>query len=305
MTGRIVVCVPNVSEGRDRAKVAEIAAAVEEEPGARLLDLHIDADHNRSVLTLAGPPDSVLDAAVRLARRSIESIDLNRHSGAHPRIGALDVLPFVPWRGVSVGDCARLAARAGEEIYRLTGVPSYLYESAARRLGCRNLAHVRRGQFELLREMVLSDPERCPDIGGPALHPTAGAIAIGARKLMIAYNIQLETADAEVARRIARKVRSSSGGLPDVKAMGLYLPSRNLAQVSMNLTDFEVTPPHVAFEAVRQEAGGEGIAIRSSELIGLIPRKALDLAAGHDLLWENLTPSSVLENRLKSGGGIQ
>jgi glutamate formiminotransferase len=295
---KLILCVPNISEGRDRAKVESIAAAVEETPGARLLDLHMDADHNRSVLTLAGPPEAVFDAAVRLACRAVKLIDLNSQTGAHPRIGALDVLPFVPLRGVSIEDCAVLAAEAGAEIFRRTGVPSYLYEAAARRPGRCNLADIRRGEFEGLRVDVLRNAARRPDIGGPALHPTAGAIAIGARNLMIAYNIQLGTADVEVARRIARKIRFSSGGLPHVKAIGLYLPRRHLAQVSMNLTGYEVTPPHVVFEAVSEAARLEGTTVRASELIGLIPRKALDLAAGRDLLWENLTPSSILENRL-------
>ena len=299
MGQQIVECVPNVSEGRDRAKVGQLAAAVAETPAAALLDIHSDADHNRSVITFAGRPRAVLEAAVRLAGRAAELIDLNHHHGAHPRIGALDVLPFVPYRGLTLADCAELAAAAGEEIWTRHAVPVYLYEAAARRPERVNLAAVRRGQFEQLRELALTDPERRPDIGGPALHPTGGAVAAGARKVLIAYNILLDTPDVTLARRIARQVRASSGGLAGVKAMGVALASRNTAQVSMNLTDYEVTPPHVVFDAVRRAAEAAGAGVRASELVGLIPRKAIELAGETDLRWENLTPNSILENRIE------
>jgi glutamate formiminotransferase len=298
VSGRLVECVPNISEGRDAGVVDRIAGAAESVSGVWLLDRQSDADHHRSVLTFVGEPEAIVEAAVQIAGRAVELIDLNGHQGAHPRIGALDVLPFVPLRGVTLAECARMAVRAGEEIWRRHGVPVYLYEAAARREGRRNLAAVRRGQFERLREAAASEPDRRPDIGGPGLHPTAGAVAAGARRLMIAYNILLASDDVGAAKQIARAVRASSGGLPEVKAMGVALDSRGLAQVSMNLTDFRVTPPHVAFEAVRTRAEALGIGVRASEIVGLIPRKALEMAEDHDLRWENLSDDAILENRL-------
>jgi glutamate formiminotransferase len=296
---QLVECVPNISEGCDAGIVARIAGAERDSaPSVWLIDSQIDQDHNRSVLTMVGEPDAVVEAAVRIAGRAAELIDLNRHRGVHPRIGALDVLPFIPLRGLDMNDCAELARRAGAEIWRRYQVPVYLYGDAARDASRRRLAHVRRGQFEGLRVAVEDDPARRPDIGGPALHPTAGAVAAGARKLMIAYNIQLDTSDVAVARRIARRVRESGGGLPHVMAMGVPLRSRGIAQVSMNLTDYEVTPLHSVFRFVSREARAEGAGILASEIIGLIPRRALDMAAGVDLMWENLTPESILENRL-------
>jgi glutamate formiminotransferase len=302
---RLVECVPNISEGRDAGIVARIAGSVRGLPTGKgtaprvwLLDSQTDRDHNRSVLTIAGEPEEVLEAAVRLAGRAAELIDLNRHRGVHPRIGALDVLPFIPLRGLEMSDCAALAERAGAEIWRRYQVPVYLYGEAARRESRRRLAEVRRGQFEGLRLAVRADPGRRPDIGGPALHSTAGAVAAGARKLMIAYNIQLNTSDVELARRVAHRVRESGGGLRHLMAMGVALRSRGIVQVSMNLTDFEVTPLHTVFQLVSREAAAEGAGVLASEIIGLVPQRALDMAAGVDLRWENLTPESILENRL-------
>ena len=303
MSGPLVEIVPNVSEGRDRAKIEELAAVVGAVEGVRLLDRHTDPDHNRTVFTLAGSPEAVVEAGVRLAGKAAELIDLNRHRGVHPRIGALDVLPFVPLRRISLEECAGLAVRAGERIWREHRIPVYLYGAAARRPE-RRLAEIRRGGFEALREAAARDPERAPDIGGPGLHPTAGATAAGARKIMIAYNVLLETPDVTVAGRIARRIRASSGGLPEVQAMGVYLPRRGLAQVSMNLLDYGATPVHEVFLAVAREAEREGVAVRSSEVVGLIPRRALKMAeaAGVDLKWENLRPDAVLEERLKACG---
>ncbi len=301
MSGALVECVPNVSEGRDAAKIEELAAACSVE-GAHLLDRHSDADHNRTVFTLAGPPEAVVEAGIRLAGKAAELIDLNRHRGVHPRIGALDVLPFVPLRGISLEECARLAVRAGERIWEEHRIPVYLYGAAARRPERRRLAEIRRGGFEALREAAARDPEKAPDIGGPRLHPTAGATAAGARRVMIAYNVLLDTPDVAVAERIARRIRASSGGLPHVQAMGVYLPHRGLAQVSMNLTDYEATPLHEVFLAVAREAERESVGIHSSEIVGLIPRRALEMASGVDLKWENLKPDAVLENRLEACG---
>lgn len=298
MSGPLVECVPNFSEGRDLSKVDRIAGSIASVPGILLLDRHSDPDHHRSVITFAGRPGAVVEAAVRSAGAAVELIDLTRHSGAHPRIGALDVLPFVPLQEVTLQDCAALAWRAGEAIWERWRVPVYFYGAAARVRGRRNLAAVRRGQFEGLRLEVGRDPQRRPDAGGLSLHPTAGATAVGARRILIAFNVVLGTADVEIARAIARKVRASSGGLPSVQAMGVFLASRGRAQVSMNLTDYERTPPHVVFEAVAKEAARHGIEVTGSEIAGLVPRKALDLTAGYDLRLENLQPSLILERRL-------
>jgi len=299
MSRALVECVPNFSEGRDRAILDALKAAIAAIPGAAVLDTEIDADHNRSVVTFAAPPQAAIEAAVAAARVAVERIDLNQHRGVHPRIGALDVLPFVPLQGVTLADCAGLAEKAAERLWRELGIPCYLYEAAARRESRRLLENVRRGQFEGLREAVMTDPERQPDVGGPALHPTAGATAVGARKILIAWNINLDTADVNVARAIARVIRASSGGLPCVKALGVLLTSRGLAQVTMNLTDFETTPMHVVFEAVRREAEAHGVAIHSTEIIGLLPRRALEMAGGHFLQLPRFFPRTVLEQRLE------
>jgi glutamate formiminotransferase / formiminotetrahydrofolate cyclodeaminase len=296
---RLVECVPNFSEGRDPAKVAAIVSAMREVPGVYILKFESDVDHNRSVVTFAGEPESAVEAAVRAVGKAAELIDLTKQRGAHPRVGATDVVPFVPIEGVSLEDCVALARKAGQEIWRRYAIPVYFYEAAAQRPERTNLETVRRGQFEGLREEVLRNPDRAPDIGEPRLHPTAGATVVGARKFLIAYNINLGTPDVDIAKRIAKKIRFSSGGLPFVKAMGVDLRARNLAQVSMNLTDFEQTPVHRVFEAVRREAQREGVSIAGSEIIGLIPKRALEGAAEFFLKVENFSPAQVLENRLE------
>jgi glutamate formiminotransferase len=308
MGRRLIECVPNFSEGRDGEKVAALVEAARSVAGVVLLGQEMDADHNRSVLTLAGPPEAVSEAAVRVVGKAVELIDLNQHTGVHPRIGAADVVPFVPIEGVTMEECIRLAVRVGEEIWRRFQVPVYFYEAAARRPERVNLENLRRGQFEGLREEVGANPERMPDIGEARLHPTAGATVVGVRKFLIAYNINLRTADVEIAKRIAKTIRFSSGGFRYVKAMGVPLSSRNLAQVSMNLTDFEQTPVHRVFEAVRVEAERYGVAVVGSEIVGLIPKKALEMAAEFFLRCENFRPDVVLENRLAeaaSGGGLE
>jgi len=304
---RLVECVPNFSEGRDAAKVDAIVDAIRSAPGVILLDRESDADHNRSVVTFAGPPEAVFEAALRGVEAAVRLIDLNRHTGVHPRIGAVDVLPFVPVEGLTLEDCVRIAVRAGEEIWRRFDVPVYLYEAAARGPDRVNLENIRRGQFEELREEVQSNPDRAPDIGDARLHPTAGAVVVGARKFLIAYNINLNTPDVEIARKIARAIRFSSGGFRYVKAMGVPLASRNRAQVSMNLTDFEQTPVHRVFEAVRTEAARYGVEVAASEIVGLIPRKALEMTAEFYLRCENFRPDVVLENRLldSAGSGLE
>ena len=228
----LVECVPNFSEGRDRGVAGAIADAIAAAPGARVLDVTCDSDHNRSVVTFVAAPQAIGEAALRGAAEAVRLIDLTKQSGVHPRIGAADVVPFVPVRGVTLADCAAIAVKTGEEFWNRLRVPVYLYEAAARRVDRLNLEGIRRGGFEALREQVA---ERPPDIGEPRLHPTAGASVIGARKFLIAFNINLESADVDIARQIARKIRTSSGGMPCVKALGLPLASRGLVQVSMNL----------------------------------------------------------------------
>ncbi|HZT31119.1 MAG TPA: glutamate formimidoyltransferase [Bryobacteraceae bacterium] len=298
MNRTIVECVPNFSEGRDQSKVDAIIAAIRSAPGVAILDREMDADHNRSVVTFAAPAETVAEAAIRGVAKAVELIDLNAHTGVHPRIGAADVVPFIPIEGVTLEDCVRIADWVGEELWRRLRLPVYLYEAAARRPDRVNLENLRKGQFEGLREEVRENPERRPDFGEAELHPTAGATVVGARKFLIAYNINLNTADIEIAKRIAKAIRFSSGGFRYVKAMGVPLASRGLAQVSMNLTDFEQTPVHRVFEAVRLEAARCGVSIVGSEIVGLIPAKAISMTAEWYLQLENFHPGLILENRL-------
>ena len=295
-----VECVPNFSEGRRKDVIAAIEGAVTGTPGALLLDRHTDPDHNRTVLTFAGPPAAVLDAALRACDVAVARIDLTRHAGWHPRIGAMDVLPFVPLEDTSLESCVALARQAGEAIWRRFRVPVYLYEEAALKPERRDLSNIRRGGFETLLQAAGREPECAPDIGGPGLHATAGATVVGARRFLIAWNVNLETDDVAAARRIAERVRESSGGFPCVKALGLFLASRGRAQVSMNLTDFQRTGLAEVFLAIEQEARRLGVAVSGSELVGLIPELALRASEGVDLRWENLGPDSVLEHRLRS-----
>lgn len=241
----------------------------------------------------------MLEAAVRAAAKAASLIDLTQHRGVHPRLGALDVLPFVPLAGLTLADCAALAHQAGERIWNELGIPVYYYQAAALQAGRINLEDVRKTQFEGLREAVLIDESKAPDVGGPALHPTAGAVIVGARKILIAYNINLKTSDLAIAKRIARAIRTSSGGLPCVKALGLPLASRGLVQISMNLTDFEVTPPHIVFAEVERLAAEFGVAVEESELIGLLPRKAMELAFCQWLKLPPETSTQVIENLLE------
>jgi len=294
--------VPNFSEGRDAARVAALESAIASVPGSHLLHRTSDPDHHRSVITFAGEAESVLESAVRAAARAAELIDLNRHRGVHPRLGALDVLPFVPLGKTSLADCVALAHRAGERIWRELQIPVYFYEAAAFEPDRKLLENVRRGEFEALRELVLIDETKAPDLGGPGLHPTAGAVIIGARPILIAFNINLQTADLALAKNIARAVRASNGGLPCVKALGLPLASRRQVQVSMNLTDFHITPPHIVFAEVSRLAAAASVAVAESELIGLIPRQAVEMAFAHFLKLPNFRSESVIENCLAEHG---
>ncbi|MBI3405229.1 MAG: glutamate formimidoyltransferase [Acidobacteria bacterium] len=295
---RLIECVPNFSEGRDVSKVDALVAAMQSVAGVYVLDKEMDADHNRCVITLAGEPEPVAEAALRGIGKALELIDLTKHQGAHPRMGACDVLPFIPIEGVPIEDCVALAKKTGREIWERFKIPVYFYEAAAQRPERTNLENIRKGQFEGLREEVLKNPDRAPDVGEPRLHPTAGATVVGARKFLVAYNVNLNTPDVGIANKIAKAIRFSSGGLRYAKAMGVDLKARKLAQVSINMTDFEQTPLHRAFEMVKREAARYGVMPVGSEIVGLIPKRAIELTADFYLQLENFSPAQVLENRL-------
>jgi glutamate formiminotransferase len=291
----LVECVPNFSEGRDKAKVDAIVDAMKV-PGVYLLDREMDSDHNRCVITLVGDRDAIQEAAIRGVGKASELIDLTSHSGAHPRMGAADVVPFIPIDGVTIEDCVAMANHVGEEIWKRYRIPVYLYESAARTPERQGLENIRRGQFEGIRAEIETNPARRPDFGDPCVHPTAGATVVGARKFLIAYNVFLNTTNVDIAKKIAKAIRFSSGGMRFVKGAGFLV--RGLAQVSMNLTDFEQTPVHRVFELVKREAARYGVMPVSSEIVGLIPKKALEEAAEWFLQVENFDSSMILENRL-------
>ena len=293
----LVECVPNFSEGRDKAKVDAIIEAMKLD-GVYLLDREMDADHNRCVITLVGEREPMQEAAIRGVGKAADLIDLNHHQGAHPRMGAADVVPFIPIEGVTIEDCVAMARHVGEEIWKRHQIPVYLYEAAATTPERQNLENIRRGQFEGIRAEIATNPARKPDFGEPRVHPTAGATVVGARKFLIAYNVFLNTPDVEIAKKVAKAVRFSSGGLRFVKGAGFLV--RGMAQVSMNLTDFEQTPIHRVFELVKQEAVRYGVAPVSSEIVGLIPKKALEAAAEWFLQVENFDSSLILENRLSA-----
>jgi glutamate formiminotransferase / formiminotetrahydrofolate cyclodeaminase len=291
----LVECVPNFSEGRDRAKVDAIVAAMKID-GVYVLDREMDVDHNRCVITLAGEREAVQEAAIRGVGKAAELIDLCSHQGAHPRMGAADVVPFIPIDGVTIEDCVAMAKHVGAEIWKRYEIPVYLYEAAAVTPDRQNLENIRRGQFEGIRAEIATNPARKPDFGECRVHPTAGATVVGARKFLIAYNVFLNTPEVEIAKKIAKAVRFSTGGMRFVKGAGFLV--RGLAQVSMNLTDFEQTPVHRVFEMVRREAARYGVTPVSSEIVGLIPKKALEQAAEWFLQIENFDSSLILENRL-------
>ncbi len=291
----LVECVPNFSEGRDKAKVDAIVEAMKMD-GVYLLDREMDADHNRCVITLVGEREPIQEAAIRGVGKAAELIDLTVHQGAHPRMGAADVVPFIPIEGVTVEDCVAMARHVGAEIWKRHKIPVYLYEAAATTPERTNLENIRRGQFEGIRAEIGTNPARKPDFGEAKVHPTAGATVVGARKFLIAYNVFLNTPDVDIAKKIAKAVRASSGGMRFVKGAGFLV--RGLAQVSMNLTDFEQTPVHRVFEMVKREAARYGVMPISSEIVGLIPKKALESAAEWFLQVENFDSSLILENRL-------
>lgn len=291
----LVECVPNFSEGRRPEVIAAISDALRAHNSIQLLDVESDADHNRSVFTLVAPLEAMVPAMFDAIKTAAASIDLNHHTGAHPRIGATDVVPFVPLRGTDMAQCVALAHQLGRRVGEELGIPVYLYERAARRPDRVNLADIRRGEYEGLKTEISTSPDRVPDFGPARLGP-AGATVIGARPPLIAYNVYLTTDNVQTAKRIARSIRHSNGGLRFVKALGLLVKGK--AQVSMNLTDFSQTPIHQAVEMIRREAARYGVGIESSELIGMIPQEALVEAALWYLQLDNFEPRMVLENRL-------
>ncbi len=300
MNQALAECVPNVSEGRDFSVIDGVERAITEVPGTLLLHRTSDPDHNRSVFTFAAPPSAVVEAAVRAVAKSAELINLNDHRGVHPRLGALDVLPFVPLADVTLEECVALARIAGARIWNELRIPVYFFEAAATRPDRVKLENVRRGQFEGIREACLLDASKAPDIGGPALHPTAGAVIVGARKILIAYNINLKSTDLDLAQSIAKRIRASNGGLYGIKALGLPLLSRGLVQVSTNITDFERTPVHIVYSEVQRLAAERGVEIEESELIGLMPRRAVEMAAAGLLKLTNFESQRVIENCIDS-----
>ena len=296
----LVECVPNFSEGRKPETVEAIACAIESVADAIVLDRHVDPDHNRSVITFVAKSNLAVEAALRGVAKATELIDLRTHKGEHPRIGAADVLPFVPLGEVTMETCVALAHEAGQRIWNELAIPVYFYERAALKPDRVRLENVRSKGFEKLLREIAINPDRAPDIGSPKLHESAGAIAIGARPFLIAFNVNLRTSDVSIARRIARKVRERDGGLPFVKALGFDLRARGLVQVSMNLTDYERTTMARAFDAVNEGANALGVEVAGAEIVGLIPRAALDRKAAYFGRLEKFHETMVLETLLEA-----
>lgn len=294
----IIECVPNVSEGRRHGIVREIADAIGRTPGVRLLDYSSDASHNRSVFTLVGEGPSLRNAVIGLYEHALPNIDMRTHKGEHPRVGAVDVVPFVPIEDVTLDDCVAVAKETAQEVAGRFGVPVYLYEAASSDPARKNIEDIRRGEFEGLAQKM-ARPGWEPDYGPPTPHPSAGVSVVGARMPLIAYNISLATDHLDVAKKIAATIRQSSGGFPHVKAIGVRIEDRGIVQVSINLTDYHKTPIHVVFDAVKREAERYGVAVVESEIVGLVPAAALVDTAVHHLQLERFTPERILEVRLR------
>jgi glutamate formiminotransferase / formiminotetrahydrofolate cyclodeaminase len=297
---RLIECVPNFSEGRNPATVQALIASVQSVPDVWLLDYTMDADHHRSVLTFAGSPEAVGEAALRAVRTATRLIDLQHHKGEHPRVGSTDVVPLIPIQGVTMEECVQLTQRIGKEVGAELGIPVFLYEEAATHPGHVRLEAIRHGELQGLATRMESDPTWAPDFGPRRLHPTAGAIVIGARRPLIAFNVNLKTTDLAIAKGIAKTIRQSDGGWPCLKAIGVRLASRGLVQVSMNLTDYHITPMHVAFQAVKTEAAKYGAEIAGSELIGLVPQEALDQVGAASLQLEQFNPAKILDTHIRT-----
>ena len=295
---KLVECIPNFSEGRRPEVLEAIANAIRQTPGVTLLDTESDKDHNRSVMTFIGEPEAVKRGMLAAAAKAVELIDMEKHRGEHPRLGAIDVVPFVPISGMTMGDAVELARRLGKELWERLHVPVYFYEEAAAAPSRKNLPDVRRGEYEG-RKLDIKKPEWKPDVGEPAMHPTAGAVIVGARYPLIAYNVNLKTANLDIAKRIAKAVREKDGGLPAVRALGFELKERGIVQVSMNLVNYHKTGISRAFEAVKAEAAKAGVEVEGSEIVGLVPLEALVECANHFLALENFKPAQILETRLQ------
>lgn len=294
---KLVECVPNFSEGRRPEVIREIVGVIEGVPGIKLLDWSADANHNRTVVTFIGPAEQAKQAAFLAARKAKDLINMEQHQGEHPRMGAVDVIPFIPIAGTTMDDCVALARELGREIGEQLGIPVYLYEAAATRPERKNLSVIRQGEYEGLRETIHLK-ERQPDFGPAQIHPTAGATAVGARPPLIAYNINLGTADVGIARAIARAIRGSSGGFRSIKALGVMLEDRNVAQVTINVCNYEEVPLHRVLEVVKSEASRYGVNVIGSEIVGLVPLDAIVQAASFYLGLENFQVSQILETRL-------
>ena len=297
---KIVESVPNFSEGRRKEVVEALAAAVTSAPGSALLDCEMDAAHNRCVISVAGEPEAVAHGIIEAVGRAVELIDLRQHQGEHPRMGAADVIPFIPISGLTMEECIELSVKVAQEIAEKYRIPVYLYEKSARIAARQDLAHVRKGEFEVIREEIRTNPDRRPDFGPREVHPSAGVTAVGARYPLIAYNVYLNTPDLKIAQAIARAIRHSSGGLRYVKALGFQIKDRNQVQVSINLTNYEGTSIFRAFEMVCREAQRFGVSVASSEIVGLVPQKALDACGEYYLRLENFAAKQILENRLSA-----
>ncbi|HDQ99850.1 MAG TPA: glutamate formimidoyltransferase [candidate division WOR-3 bacterium] len=295
---RLVECIPNFSDGRRPEVIEKIVGAIKAVQGVTMLDNEMDADHNRAVVSFVGDPEAVLEAAFRGVKQASTLIDLTKHEGEHPRMGATDVVPFVPIAGVKTEECIELARRLGKRIADELAIPTYLYELAATRPDRTDLAIIRRGEFEGLRTAIKNDPERAPDFGRPELHPTAGATVVGVRAPLVAYNVYLATRDLRVAQRIAKAVRSRSGGYAHCKALGFEIKERGCVQVSMNMTDYTRTPLYRVFETVRREAARWGVGVIESEIVGLVPQGALNACSRFYLQLNNFKRDQILENRL-------
>lgn len=304
---KLIECVPNFSEGRRKDVVDQIVAEIKKTEGVVLLDKELDPDHNRSVITFAGSPDAVKEAAFSAAKKASELIDLNKHTGEHPRIGATDVIPLVPISGITVQECVEHAEQLGKRIAEELKIPVYLYEEAARREDRRDLAAIRSGQFEGLKKSIEEDPAKIPDFGEPKIHPTAGATVVGVRMPLIAYNVNLGTTKLQIAKSIAKVVRFRGGGLRFVKALGFDVKEKGCVQVSMNLTNYEKTPIFRAFDLVKREAERYGVQVTGSEIVGLVPLKALIDSAEYYLRLEDFSPQQILETKLSEleKGGLE
>jgi len=294
---KIVECVPNFSEGRNVEIIEKIVDEVRLVKDVTLLDYAPDEDHNRTVVTFVGSPEGVLEAAFNLTKKATELINMENHKGGHPRMGATGVIPFIPVDNIKMSECIDLAERLGEKLATELNIPIYLYESAAKTPERQNLSNIRKGEYEGFKEKIKMSKWK-PDYGQAKLHPTAGATVVGARPFLVAYNVNLDTADIKIANRIARKVRESSGGLKNIKAMGVKLEERNIVQVSMNLTNYKKTAIYRAFEMVKMEAKRYGVNVVGSEIIGLLPMDALINSAGYYLQLEGFNKDQILEKRI-------